>query len=229
MEAIGRLTAGIAHDFNHLLGVIGFATESIERDLPSVYARQVAAIVQSVDRGAALTQRLLAFGRKQALMPQLTDLNELLSGMEQLMITALEGRGQLRFQLISEPASAFVDKSQLEQVILNLVINARDALLNDGVVTIKTAICDLHGEEGLFGSFALITVADTGVGMSEGVRLRAFEPFFTTKEGDAGSGLGLSQVYGFAQQSGGATRLDSRLGAGTTVSIYLPRTGENAV
>jgi signal transduction histidine kinase len=231
MEALGRLTAGIAHDFNHVLGVIGFAIGLIERDLPSTSAhgRHVATIVHSVDQGSAMTQQLLAFGRKQTLEPQSTDLNELVSGIEQLLATALKGSGKLELQLASEPTPAFVDKNQLEQVILNLVINARDALSSGGVVTIKTANLDLHGEEGLSGSFALISVADTGAGMSEGVRLQAFEPFFTTKTDGTGSGLGLSQVYGFVQQSGGATHIDSHLGTGTTVSIYLPKAAENAV
>ncbi len=232
MEAIGLLTAGIAHDFNHLLGVIGFSVELMERDLSatSKHGRHVATILQSVERGTALTQQLLAFGRKQNLLPQSVDVNELLSGIEQLLAAAIEGRGKLQLQLASEPAPAFVDKTQLEQVVLNLVVNARDALLSDGgVVTIKTASCDLHGGEGLFGSFVMIAVTDTGAGMSEDIRLRAFEPFFTTKTGGTGSGLGLSQVYGFMQQSGGATHIESHLGAGTTVSIYLPRSAVHAV
>jgi signal transduction histidine kinase len=230
MEALGRLTAGIAHDFNHVLGVIGFAIGLIERELPSTSAhgRHVATIAQSVNQGTALTQQLLTFGSKQTLDPQSTDLNELVLGIVQLLETALQGRGDLELQLASEPTPAFVDKNQLEQVILNLVINARDALSSGGVVTIKTASVDLHGEEGLSGSFAKISVADTGTGMSEDVRLRAFEPFFTTKSGGTGTGLGLSQVYGFVQQSGGATHIDSRLGAGTTVILYLPRTAESA-
>ena len=230
MEALGRLTAGIAHDFNHVLGVIGFAIGLIERDTPStsVHGRHVATIVHSVDQGSALTQQLLAFGRKQTLEPQSTDLNELVSGIEQLLAAALKGSGELELQLASEPTPAFVDKNQLEQAILNLVINARDSLSNGGVVTIKTASLNLRGEEGLFGGFAMISVADTGAGMTEDVRLRAFEPFFTTKTEGTGSGLGLSQVYGFVQQSGGASRIDSRLGAGTTVSLYLPRTAESA-
>lgn len=230
MEALGRLTAGIAHDFNHVLGVIGFAIGLIERDLPSTSAhgRHVATIAQSVNQGTALTQQLLTFGSKQTLDPQSTDLNELVLGIVQLLETALQGRGDLELQLASEPTPAFVDKNQLEQVILNLVINARDALSSGGVVTIKTASVHLHGEEGLYGSFAKISVADTGTGMPEDVRLRAFEPFFTTKTGGTGTGLGLSQVYGFVQQSGGATHIDSRLGAGTTVILYLPRTAESA-
>ena len=121
-----------------------------------------------------------------------------------------------------------MDEIQLGQAILNLVINTRDALSNGGMVTIKTGNLDLNGEEGLFGSFAIISVADTGTGMPEDVRLQAFEPFFTTKTGGTGTGLGLSQVYGFVQQSGGATHIDSRPGGGTTVSLYLPRSAENA-
>ena len=181
-----------------------------------------------MDQGSALTQQLLAFGRKQTLEPQSTDLNELVLGIEQLLATALKGSGQLELQLASEPTPAFVDKNQLEQVILNLVINARDALSSGGVVTVRTASPDLNGEEGLVGRFAMISVADTGAGMTEDVRLRAFEPFFTTKTGGTGSGLGLSQVYGFVQQSGGATHIDSRLGVGTTVSLYLPRAAQSA-
>jgi signal transduction histidine kinase len=228
LEAIGRLTAGIAHDFNNLLMAISGAGGLIAMKSggEDAYAPYLATIMQSIERGTTLTRRLLAFGRQQALTPRTADISEVLSGLKDLLIATLAGYGRLDLQPAPSRVTAFVDVNQLEQAILNLVINARDAMPDGGLITIRTSAVDLFGNEigteGLVGRFALIAVSDTGTGMTEDVRLRAFDPFFTTKGVGEGSGLGLSQVYGLVQQSGGVTKLDSAPGKGTTVSIYLP-------
>jgi signal transduction histidine kinase len=228
LEAIGRLTAGIAHDFNNLLMAISGAGGLIAMKSggEDAYAPYLATIMQSIERGTTLTRRLLAFGRQQALTPRTADINGVLSGLKDLLLATLAGYGRLDLQPASTRVTAFVDVNQLEQAVLNLVINARDAMPDGGLVTIRTGNVDLSGNEvgaeGLVGRFALIAVSDTGTGMPEHVRLRAFDPFFTTKGVGEGSGLGLSQVYGLVQQSGGATKIDSEPGKGTTVSIYLP-------
>ncbi|HEX4172607.1 MAG TPA: ATP-binding protein [Acetobacteraceae bacterium] len=228
LEAIGRLTAGIAHDFNNLLMAVSGSAGLIamRAGMEAAYAPHLTTIMQSVERGTTLTRRLLAFGRQQALTPRSVDINGVVSGLKELLAATLAGYGRLDLRLERAPVTAFVDVNQLEQAILNLVINARDAMPGGGVVTITTREMDLSGDEAgteqLVGRFGLIAVSDTGVGMPEHVRLRAFDPFFTTKDVGEGSGLGLSQVYGLVQQSGGATRIDSEPGKGTTVSIYLP-------
>lgn len=228
LEAIGRLTAGIAHDFNNLLMAVSGSAGLLAMRFGSdgAHLPQLATIMQSVERGTTLTRRLLAFGRQQALTPRSVDINGVLSGLQDLLLATLAGHGRLDLQLGRGAVTAFVDVNQLEQAILNLVINARDAMRGGGVVTITTREVELPGEdagtERLVGRFGLIAVADTGTGMPEHVRVRAFDPFFTTKDAGEGSGLGLSQVYGLVEQSGGATRIDSEPGKGTTVSIYLP-------
>jgi signal transduction histidine kinase len=228
LEAIGRLTAGIAHDFNNLLMAISGAGGliALKSGGEDVYAPYLATIMQSIERGTTLTRRLLAFGRQQALTPRTADINAVLSGLRDLLLATLAGYGRLNLEPAPSRVTAFVDVNQLEQAVLNLVINARDAMPDGGLVTIRTANTRLSGDEagaeGLVGWFALIAVSDTGTGMPADVRLRAFDPFFTTKGTGEGSGLGLSQVYGLVQQSGGATKIDSEPGKGTTVSIYLP-------
>lgn len=229
LEAVGRLTAGIAHDFNNLLMSISGSAGLIAVRLPpeSACTPYLATITRSVERGANLTRQLLAFGRRQSLSPRCVDINEMLRGSENLLLTTLGGYGTLVLQLEHAPTVAFVDAVQLENAFLNLIINARDAMPDGGVVTIRTANVDLHGAEsgadGLVGKFVKITVSDTGTGMSENVRLHAFDPFFTTKDVGEGSGLGLSQVYGLVQQSGGVTKIESEVGQGTTVLMYLPQ------
>jgi len=236
MEAIGRLTAGIAHDFNNLLlGIGGSAEVLMSRiGLDSVHSRLVATILQSVERGTNLTRQLLVFGRRQTLLPRFVDINEMLLGMEELLVATLGGHASLELQLDrAQSATVFVDTNQLENSVLNLVLNARDAVLNGGSVTIKAANVEFRDDEsaieGLSGRYVVISVSDTGAGMTEQVRQRAFDPFFTTKAIGKGSGLGLSQVYGLVQQSGGTIRLDSQPGEGTTVSIYLPKASSPAV
>ena len=229
MEAVGRLTAGVAHDFNNLLMAIGGSAEMLARHtgLDVMHRRLVSTVLRSVERGTSLTRQLLVFGRRQPLLPRLVDVNEMLLGMEGLLASTLGGYGSLELQLdTTSPPAVHVDANQLENSILNLVINACDAMPNGGSVTIKAANVELNGNEpgaeGFAGAFVAISVADTGTGMTEQVRQRAFDPFFTTKEPGKGSGLGLSQVYGLVQQSGGTVCLVSRPGAGTTVSIFLP-------
>jgi signal transduction histidine kinase/CheY-like chemotaxis protein len=229
LETIGRLTAGIAHDFNNLLMAIGGSANLIamRAGAENVYAAYLGIIAQSIERGTALTRRLLAFGRQQTLLPRSVEVNEVISGLKDLLTTPLTGNVRLDLQLGQTQITAFVDVNQLEQAILNLVINARDAMPAGGVVTIRTASVDLSGHEagteGLIGRFALISVADTGTGMPEHVRVRAFDPFFTTKGVGKGSGLGLSQVYGLVKQSGGETRIDTEPEKGTTIHMYLPQ------
>lgn len=235
LEAVGRLTAGVAHDFNNLLMSISGSAGLIAMQLSpaSVCASYLATIMQSVERGANLTRRLLAFGRRQHLMPRAVDINEMLRGSEKLLLTTLGGYSSLALQLEHSPTVAFVDTAQLEHAILNLIINARDAMPHGGVVTIRTANVDLQGAEiateGLTGKFVRIIVSDTGTGMPESVRLQAFEPFFTTKDVGEGAGLGLSQVYGLVQQSGGVTKIESQIGRGTTVVVYLPHSPRDAI
>jgi signal transduction histidine kinase/CheY-like chemotaxis protein len=228
LEAIGRLTAGIAHDFNNLLMAISGSANVIamRAGAGNVFASYLAIIAQSVERGTALTRRLLAFGRQQTLQPRSVDVNDVISGLKDLLATTLAGQDRLDLQLAQTQVTAFVDVNQLEQAILNLVINARDAMPDGGVVTVGTANVALSGLEvgagNLVGRFAVISVSDTGTGMPDHVRIRAFDPFFTTKRSGEGSGLGLSQVYGLVKQSGGETRIDTEPGKGTTLYMYLP-------
>ena len=233
MEAIGLLTAGVAHDFNNLLLAIGGSTELVVRRHGSDSAEAVyfETIMHAVKRGASLTQQLLTVGRKQTLTPRTADMNEVLQGMEALLITTLGGYAGLLLQLDRAPTLAFVDVAQLENAILNLVINARDAMPDGGTITIRTTNLDMHATDSvttsLLGPHVMIAVEDTGIGMSENVRLHAFDPFFTTKDFGKGSGLGLSQVYGLVEQSGGETHIVTSPGRGTKVSIYLPRVSQD--
>ncbi|MDQ2804669.1 MAG: ATP-binding protein [Pseudomonadota bacterium] len=232
IEAIGRLTAGIAHDFNNLLMAISGTADLIELHLGPEGSRKVGlqAIHQATERGATLTGQLLAFARKQALLPRLIDVNESIRDMRHLLGSTAGRSLTVELRLSSGPMLAFVDPVQIETVILNLAINARDATPDGGCLTIATAhvalarpklVVDLPA-----GDYVMISVADTGSGMAEEVQARAFEPFFTTKGPGRGSGLGLSQVYGFVRQSGGATAIESAVGAGTIIRIYLPRAAD---
>ena len=229
MEAIGLLTAGVAHDFNNILLAIGGSAELIAMrgGFGSSQAPLARTIIEAVERAATLTRQLLAVGRKQRLMPRNLDVNKTLRAMQELLVTTLGGHGSIDLQLADAPAIAFVDAAEFEHAVLNLVINARDAMPNGGSVTIKTANLNVDSlnavTEGLVGWLVLISVSDTGIGMSESVRQRAFDPFFTTKDVGKGSGMGLSQVYGLVKQSGGETLINSLVDGGTTVSIYLPR------
>jgi PAS domain S-box-containing protein len=230
MEALGQLSGGVAHDFNNLLHVISNCVEILQRRLHSAddETRQFLDMVRrSASRAASLTQRMLAFSRRQPLQPKTINPNRLLSSMVDLLRRALGESVELETVLGGRTWTVSVDPNQLESAIINLAVNARDAMPNGGKLTIETsntyldeAYAAAHAEV-KSGQYAMIAVSDTGVGMSEEVRAKAFDPFFTTK--DSGTGLGLSQVYGFIKQSGGHVKIYSEPGEGTTVKLYLPR------
>jgi signal transduction histidine kinase len=230
MAAVGRLTAGIAHDFNNLLSSIIGNADLLGLDIGAEprLASRLAIVLQSAERGADLVQRLLAFARKQPLEPVAVNLNEIVHGMQDLLQSTVERAVRVETVLAEGLWSALVDPVQIEHVILNLAINARDAMPQGGVLTIATAnlasVALRFDEELPAGDYVSVAVTDTGTGMTEEVLRNAFEPFFTTKPEGQGSGLGLSQVYGMASQSGGGARIDSVLGEGTTVTVFLPRT-----
>ncbi|MBV8936641.1 MAG: hypothetical protein JO095_12665 [Alphaproteobacteria bacterium] len=231
LEAIGQLTGGISHDFNNLLTlVIGNLSLAIGRvgGIPEVLPLLQSAL-QAAERGGALIQRLLAFARKQRLDPQSVDLGRLLSGIEDLLRRTLGNRISLSITSETGLAAARVDANQLELAVLNLTINARDAMPDGGSLRIwlQNRQAD-HGTppEVAPGEYVVLSITDTGTGMDEATLARAFEPFFTTKEIGSGSGLGLPMVQGFAAQSGGGIRIRSKKGQGTTVELWLPRAGE---
>lgn len=234
MEAVGQLTGGIAHDFNNLMGVmLGNAEILLDQAGGNEKARRSAeAVVESVKRGASLTQRLLAFSRQQALSPQPTVINDQIFGLEELLHRALGETIELHSNLGLGTWTALIDPYQFENVLINLSINARDAMPGGGVLTIKTANITLdedHAaqfEDVMPGDYVKVTVSDTGAGMSPETLKKAFEPFFTTKDVGEGSGLGLSMVYGFAKQSNGHATINSEVGRGTTIKLYLPRSEE---
>ena len=236
MEAVGQLTGGLAHDFNNLLAGISGSLELMRARMGQGRVgdveRYMAAAQGASTRAAALTHRLLAFSRRQTLDPRPTDVNRLVAGMEE-MIRRTVGPG-IPVAVVADPGiwPALVDPSQLENALLNLCINARDAMPDGGRITIETANAGRGGAaappsepspELPPGQYLSLSVTDTGTGMPPEVIARAFEPFFTTKPIGEGTGLGLSMIYGFAQQSGGGVRIASRVGHGTTVSIDLPR------
>ena len=231
MEAIGQLTGGIAHDFNNLLGVVIGNLQLLERSVAETptLARKVHTAMRAAVRGADLTRRLLTFARRQILDPTVLDLNRQLSGLSELMQRTLGESVEVRMVQSHELWHTRVDAGQFENAILNLAINARDAMPQGGRLTVRTQnmrldalFCSEHpGIEP--GDFVSISVSDTGVGMEPEVLKRVFEPFFTTKESGKGSGLGLAMVHSFAEQSGGAATIDSQVGRGTTVQILLPR------
>ncbi len=229
LDAIGRLTAGIAHDFNNLLMAISGSAEVLQRQLDpeSRGAEQVATIRQAAERGTRLTRQLLAFARKQPLNPRVVDLNEIVRDSADLLAGMLGRTIQVDLRLDPELSMALVDPNQLEHAILNLAVNARDAMPGGGMLTMVTANAILpppeRPEDPSADPCVLLAVSDTGTGMTEDVLTKAFDPFFTTKESGKGSGLGLSQIYGLARQSGGTTRIETTVGVGTTVKLYLPR------
>jgi len=225
MEAIGRLTGGVAHDFNNLLAVILGNVEILEERLAAdAEARKLARnSMRAALRGAELTQRLLAFARRQPLKPEPTDLNQLVSSVAELLRRTLGAQIAIETRLAPRPVSVLVDPGQLENALLNLAFNARDAMPSGGRLTIATGEADRAPEVEAEGAFATVAVSDTGTGMEPEVAARAFEPFFTTKEPGKGSGLGLSMVYGFARQSSGGVALETQPGRGATVTLFLPR------
>ncbi len=239
MDAIGQLTGGIAHDFNNLLtGIIG-SLDLVRGRLAANRSDDVPRLMDgastSAQRAAALTHRLLAFARRQSLDIRPNDINRLVGGMEDLLRRTLGERIQLECKLLGELWAALTDANQLEAALLNLAINARDAMPDGGRLTIETANVRLDQadasshDDARPGDYAVISVSDTGVGMSADVLARAVDPFFTTKPVGEGTGLGLSVIYGFAKQSRGHLRIHSELGKGTAVKLYLPRALQNAV
>jgi PAS domain S-box-containing protein len=231
MEAVGQLTGGIAHDFNNMLAIIIGSLDLAERRLTRGQAaeRYLDSARDGALRAAALTQRLLAFSRQQPLSPQVMNLNRLVGSMSDLLQRTLGETMALETVLAAGLWSADVDPNQLESALVNLAVNARDAMPEGGLLTVETANADLADPAraeaaGIApGQYVTVSVGDQGSGMSPEVRARVFDPFFTTKPVGQGTGLGLSMVYGFVTQSGGHVTIDSALGAGTTVKIYLPR------
>ena len=232
MEAVGQLTGGVAHDFNNLLQVIIGNLDTISRTVGPESPRltkSVQSAMSGAKRAAALTQRLLAFSRRQPLDPKPIDVNALISGMSDLLHRSLGETVELEIVRAARLWTVEADANELESALLNLALNARDAMKEGGRLTIETANSDIDRayaetqSEVVPGQYISISVSDTGSGMSEAVVAQAFEPFFTTKPVGQGTGLGLSQVYGFVKQSGGHVRIYSELGQGTTIKIYLPR------
>jgi signal transduction histidine kinase/CheY-like chemotaxis protein len=238
MEAVGQLTGGIAHDFNNLLTIVVGGLDVIGRQIKALepspatsrIARAKDMALDGARRAVTLTSRLLAFSRQQPLAPQAVDANKLVAGVSEFLRRTLGEAVSLETVLAAGLWRTHVDANQLENAILNLALNSRDAMASGGKLTIETANCYLDeaylstvAEPVAPGQYVLIAVADTGSGMSPAARERAFEPFFTTKEVGKGTGLGLSQVYGFVRQSAGHVRIYSEAGEGTTVKVYLPR------
>jgi PAS domain S-box-containing protein len=239
MEAVGRLTGGLAHDFNNLLTVVMGNVEAMQRKLKNGGDEKIKSYadfaMQGTKRAAALTKRLLAFSRGQPLDPEPVNANDLVASMTELFARTLGEKVSLKTAIVENLWIVEADPNQFEASLLNLVVNARDAMPKGGSLTIETANAKLDAiyaakHEGVKpGEYVAITVSDTGIGMSPETLARVFEPFFTTKPAGEGTGLGLSQLYGFVKQSGGHVNIESILGSGTKVSIYLPRfTGEGA-
>jgi signal transduction histidine kinase/CheY-like chemotaxis protein len=232
MEAVGQLTGGIAHDFNNMLAIIVGNLDIARRRLDqgrSDVGRQIDNAMDGAQRAAALTQRLLVFARRQPLEPAVTDVNRLLADLSDLLVRTIGEKVRIAATHGKDLWMTCVDQAQLESALINLAINARDAMPRGGTLWIETrnvtvAEADSEGAGDLPpGDYVAVTVADTGTGMSPEIAARAIEPFFTTKEVGRGTGLGLSQVYGFVRQSGGHVAIESEEGEGTIVRVYLPR------
>ncbi|MBZ5720985.1 MAG: PAS domain S-box protein [Acidobacteriia bacterium] len=236
MEAVGRLAGGVAHDFNNLLMVINGYTEVLleQTDASHPFRQKIEAIQQAADRATTLTRQLLAFSRKQFLELKLVDVNAIVSDMERLLRPLIGENIELIAKLAMNLSRTRADAGQIEQVIMNLVVNSKDAMPNGGKIIIQTANVslddDLRREYSYIrpGPYVMLSISDTGVGMDKETQSRIFEPFFTTKEKGKGTGLGLSTAYGIIKQSGGYVFVHSELGRGTTFRIYLPQADEPA-
>ncbi|MCW3473744.1 hybrid sensor histidine kinase/response regulator [Limobrevibacterium gyesilva] len=229
IEAVGQLTGGVAHDFNNLLTVVLGNIDLLQQSCAqeSVTAERLERMRKAAERGATLTDQLLAFARRQPLVARAMKLNDVVQEMTGLLQSAAGGNIRIETLLADDPWLALVDPTQIELVILNLAINARDAMPTGGTLTVETANTHLgppeRPEDPPAGDYVMVRVGDTGTGMAPDVLAKAFEPFFTTKGPGRGSGLGLSQVFGLARQSGGGVRIESAPGLGTSVRVFLPR------
>lgn len=230
MEAVGQLASGVAHDFNNLLTIIkGYSSLLLESNLASSESHAAFEIQQAADRAAALTHQLLAFGRRQTLQPRVLDLNAIVSNLQKMLRRVVTENVDLVIESAHAVGYVKADPVQMEQVLLNLVVNARDAMPNGGTLTISTASMDISDDIGSgetfvrAGSYVTLSVSDTGIGMNAATRARIFEPFFTTKEVGKGTGLGLATVYGIVKQSNGHIDVESESGRGTTFRVSLPK------
>ena len=229
MEAIGRLTGGVAHDFNNLLTVIRASADYLRRPglTEEKRARYVEAIAETANRATVLTGQLLAFARRQPLQPEVFDVGARLRGLQEMISTTIGGTVSVEVEVQDAEHLVMADPSQFETAVLNMIINARDAMPRGGSIQIATREADsvpaVRGHAAAAGDFVAIEIADNGSGIDPETLGRIFEPFFTTKDVDKGTGLGLSQVYGFAKQSRGEIAVTSELGVGTTFTLYLPR------
>jgi two-component system, NtrC family, sensor kinase len=228
LEAIGQLTGGVAHDFNNLLMVVSGSAQRLRRDLSDEkHKRLLDMIMNATERGESLTRQLLSFSRRQMLTPEVIDLSRRLPEVKDLLARSLRGDIETEVVVPQRSCAVKVDPSEFELALLNLAVNARDAMPAGGTLSITAKPVVLKGKsvvDGLHGDFVAIRVADTGSGIPPEILPHVFEPFFTTKEVGKGTGLGLSQVYGFARQSGGTATVTSKLGRGTVITLYLPRT-----
>jgi len=236
---VGQLTGGIAHDFNNLLTVIQGNLQVLDELPPQAddaHRKQlVAAATRATRRGAELTAKLLAFSRRQVLRPAQVDLSAMLQSLTDMLRRTLDQRIRIEVDIAAACPAALADPSHLESALLNIAINARDAMPEGGTLRFRASACErlpgdiraeLEDPSAPDDGFVVIAIADTGSGMPEEVKERAFEPFFTTKDAGRGTGLGLSTVYGFVKQSKGAIKIDSAPGAGTTLTLYIPRPWE---
>ena len=236
MESVGQLTGGIAHDFNNMLAVVIGSLEMARRrvDEPTRVVGFLASAEEGAKRAAQLVSRLLAFSRQQPLAPRALEVNQFVAGMSELLRRTIGERVVVETALAPDLRRCFVDAIELENAILNLAVNARDAMPEGGRLTIATSNAALdalyvkHHPEATIGDYVLVTVEDSGTGMPREVIERAFDPFYTTKGVGRGTGLGLSQVYGFVKQSGGHVTIYSEVGHGTTIRLYLPRCADGA-
>ena len=232
MEAIGKLTGGIAHDFNNLLMIIGGNAETFKRLLDPKLPKAIEAIQTAAKRGESLTRQLLTFSRRQQLSPTVVDLNACIRNMRTMIESSLRGNIVYNEKIGAGVSPVKVDQAELELAIVNVAVNARDAMPNGGTFTLSVRnVTTNHPLEGdnLNGNFVAIEFSDTGLGIPPNLLSKIFDPFFTTKEVGKGTGLGLSQVYGFAHQAGGTVRVESKVGQGTTITVYLPSRSEKEI
>jgi PAS domain S-box-containing protein len=224
LDALGQLTGGVAHDFNNLLMIISGSLHTLKKGIDDDPRRQraISAIEGATQRGAALTSQLLTFARRQSVNPQAVDVAQRIDAVREVLDTGVGSAVTLQFDIDRSVWPVMVDVAEFETALVNLVINARDAMSGGGVITVS-AHNDAPGDEAGGGEYVAISVADTGAGIAPDVLSRIFDPFFTTKPIGKGTGLGLSQVHGFAHQAGGTVRVSSELGKGTKITILLPR------